>query len=320
MSVNSTFVGSPAQLYGVVGTGNVVLASALPTTKAPVGHVFLTGYNASTALFSAGQPSTSDLSDWSDAGVVNGDVPVWNASLGMWAAGVLAYSQLSGTPTLPQNEPSVTHNFLTAYSSATGAFTQARPSAADLSDTATSGNVLRANGTNFVSAQLAYSDLSGTPQLAQTKANVSHAWLNSYSATTGLFTATQPSTSDLSDWSDAGIASGDVPIWNASLGQWVPGVPTVAAFCNPTAQSSAYNAVVGDFVICTTTSAGFTVTIPVAAAGNKGSKITVKKVSSDGNTLVVACSSNIDGQASWNISMQYASMDMISDGTTWWIV
>jgi len=93
-----------------------------------------------------------------------------------------------------------------------------------------------------------------------------------------------------------------------------------AAFCNPTAQSSAYNAVAGDLVLCTTTSAGFTVTIPVAAAGNKGWKITVKKVSSDGNTLVVACSSNIDGQASWNISMQYASMDMISDGTTWWIV
>ena len=119
MSVNSTFVGSPAQLYGVVGTGNVVLASALPTTKAPVGHVFLTGYNASTTLFSQGQPSTADLSDWSDAGVVNGDVPVWNASLGMWTPGT-AYVP-SGPVLLEQHTANNTNQalgFTSWYSSA----------------------------------------------------------------------------------------------------------------------------------------------------------------------------------------------------------
>ena len=46
-------------------------------------------------------------------------------------------------------------------------------------------------------AQVGYAQLSGAPQLAQTLANASHKWLNSYTASTGLFTQTQPDYSDL---------------------------------------------------------------------------------------------------------------------------
>jgi hypothetical protein len=78
----------------------------------------------------------------------------------------LGYGDLSGLPTLAATDAGSSHHFLTSYTSTTGAFTDARPSAADLSDTATSaGYVLRANGTSFVSAQLGYGDLSGTPTL-----------------------------------------------------------------------------------------------------------------------------------------------------------
>jgi hypothetical protein len=63
---------------------------------------------------------------------------------------------------------------------------------------ATSGHVLRGNGTNFIDAQLAYSDLSGTPQLPQTKSPVTHQWLASYDSSTGLFTQSQPAFSDVS--------------------------------------------------------------------------------------------------------------------------
>ena len=63
---------------------------------------------------------------------------------------------------------------------------------------ATSGNVLRGNGTNFVNAQLGYGDLSGLPQLAVTKSAVASNFLTSYTSTTGVFTAAQPAFSDIS--------------------------------------------------------------------------------------------------------------------------
>jgi len=81
-------------------------------------------------------------------------------------SGDYSYSQISGTPTLPQNEPAVAHNFLTAYNSTTGAFTQAQPS---------------------------YSDISGTPQLAQSFSPVAGEFLTGYTASTGVFTAATPS-------------------------------------------------------------------------------------------------------------------------------
>lgn len=73
--------------------------------------------------------------------------------------------------TFPQTITKVTHDWLDSYDSLTGLFTQSQPS---------------------------YTDLSGLPQLAQTKALTAHQWLDSYSAVTGLFTASQPSYSDLS--------------------------------------------------------------------------------------------------------------------------
>lgn len=46
-------------------------------------------------------------------------------------------------------------------------------------------------------AQPAYTDLTGTPQLAITKTAVTSNWLRSYDSTTGLFTASQPDYTDL---------------------------------------------------------------------------------------------------------------------------
>jgi len=74
-------------------------------------------------------------------------------------------------PVVPVNTPGVAHEWLSSYNSTTGVFTLTRPD---------------------------YSDLTGTPQLAQTFAAVAHEWLNSYSSVTGLFTATQPAFTDIS--------------------------------------------------------------------------------------------------------------------------
>jgi len=106
---------------------------------------------------------------------------------------------------------------------------------------------------------------------------------------------------------------------NSSVTQVVSTGQVLAPFWNPTAQSSAYAANPGDMVLCTTTSAGFTVTIPAASSANKGQSIRVKKVSSDSNSVTVSAASNIDGQASWSITVQYADMEITSDGSTWWI-
>lgn len=56
----------------------------------------------------------------------------------------------------------------------------------------------------FTATQPAYSDLSGTPQLAQTEAAVVSNWLSSYDAATGLFTRSQPAFSDISGFISPG--------------------------------------------------------------------------------------------------------------------
>jgi hypothetical protein len=61
-------------------------------------------------------------------------------------------------------------------------------------------------------SQPAYSDLTGTPTLAQTLANATNKWLNSYDASTGLFTQTQPDFSNLS----GSVAASQLPNPSAS--------------------------------------------------------------------------------------------------------
>lgn len=125
---------------------------------------------------------------------------------------------------LAQTIAAVTHEFLTSYTSSTGAFTQAAlvsgdipnlPASiittgqlalarggtdSDLSATGGTSQVLRQSSTGaaITVSQLAYSDISSPPQLAQTIAAVTHEFLTSYTASTGLFTLAQPAFTDIS--------------------------------------------------------------------------------------------------------------------------
>ena len=83
----------------------------------------------------------------------------------------LAYAGTAVIQIVPQSIGPVTHKWLNSYNATTGLFTESQPN---------------------------YSDLTGTPQLANTKAPVSHEWLASYDATTGNFTQSQPSFADIS--------------------------------------------------------------------------------------------------------------------------
>lgn len=186
----------------------------LPVTKAAIASNWLNSYSSVTGLFTATQP---------------------------------AYTDLTGTPQLAVTKAAVTSNFFTSYSSVTGLFTAAQPAFTDISGTATPAQIPNLDaskittgllalsrggtnadlsgtgGTSFVLrqssvgaaitvSQLAYSDISGTPQLAVTKAAVTSNFFTSYSSVTGLFTAAQPAFTDIS-----GVAtSAQIPNLDAS--------------------------------------------------------------------------------------------------------
>ncbi len=173
---------STAQSNAESYAAGLVSALVFPATKAAVTSKWLASYDATTGLFTQTQPAFSDLSSHpttlsgygitdalssstvlpsTKAAVTSKWLASYDATTGAFTQTQPDYSDLTGRPTLPVTDAGSTHHFLTSYTSSTGAFTDAQPSAADLSDVATSvGNVLRANGTSFISAQLGVGDLS----------------------------------------------------------------------------------------------------------------------------------------------------------------
>ena len=89
-------------------------------------------------------------------------------------------------------------------------------------------------------SQVAYVDISGTPQLAQTKAAVTSNFFTAYDAITGLFTAAQPAYTDITGLSTVAHtgAYGDLS-----------GLPALAQTTSRTAHSffSSYSAITGAF-------------------------------------------------------------------------
>lgn len=86
-----------------------------------------------------------------------------------------------------------------------------------------------------------------------------------------------------------------------------------------TSKTSAYTAAYGDIVLADATSASFTVTLPTASSAQL--PVTVKKIDASTNTVTVApATGTIDGSATIVISTRYASYDLVSDGTNWFIV
>ncbi len=89
-----------------------------------------------------------------------------------------------------------------------------------------------------------------------------------------------------------------------------------------TSKTTAYTATESDgTILCDTTSAGFTVTLP-AASGKAGMMLYIKKISSDGNTLTVDgnASETIDGATTLTTTTQYDGWQIHCDGSNWHIV
>jgi len=84
-------------------------------------------------------------------------------------------------------------------------------------------------------------------------------------------------------------------------------------------KTTAYAAVAGDVILADATSGALTVTLPVPALN---ALVTVKKIDASSNNVVVArhAAETIDGGASAALAVRYASVDVISNGTDWFVI
>lgn len=111
--------------------------------------------------------------------------------------------------------------------------------------------------------------------------------------------------SNLSDLANASTARTNLGLGSAALRP---------AF-TPTAKTTTYTAVDGDYVIGDATSGAFTVTLPSPTAGRV---VAVRKVDSGSNAITVsAASGTIDGSATRSLSKQWQTQYYVADGTNW---
>lgn len=116
----------------------------------------------------------------------------------------------------------------------------------------------------------------------------------------------------LADNTSRAISEQDLRDFMASVMNVVPYV----------AKTGAYTATENDgFIACDTTSAGFTVLLPAVASTRVGKRYTIKKVSSDGNTLTLDAnaSETIDGSTTKTTTTQYAGWSIVNTGAAWLI-
>jgi len=87
---------------------------------------------------------------------------------------------------------------------------------------------------------------------------------------------------------------------------------------NVTSQSADYTASDGDIVLADASGGAITITLPSPSAG---AKVEVKKTDSSANAVTVdGGGNNIDSSGSFDITTQYESYTMVSDGSNWYIV
>lgn len=120
-----------------VSGSNVSAYAQLPQIFAPISNEFLTGYTASTGVYTAAQPSFANISGtFTSAQAGAGSYAISVTGTATTITGTITFSQVTSVPTFAQNTPAVSHEFLTSYNSSTGVFGQAQPASTDLSDAA----------------------------------------------------------------------------------------------------------------------------------------------------------------------------------------
>jgi hypothetical protein len=106
--------------------------------------------------------------------------------------------------------------------------------------------------------------------------------------------------------------------WGAILGGGISVASSLGSAARIVSATTTTAARIGELILCDTTSAGFTVTLPTAV-GIAGASIEIKKTSADGNTLTVAttASQTIDGLTTQAWTTQHDALLVTSDGANW---
>jgi hypothetical protein len=130
-----------------------------------------------------------------------------------------------------------------------------------------------------------------------------------WSTTTGLFLRVNGTTRQYADFNTA-----------QTLSSKTLTTPTINGVTfGVTSQTSAYTATASVTVIlCSATTAAFTVTLPTAASV-AGRQYTIKKTDSSANAVTVGTTSSqtIDGSTTYSLPSQYNFVTVVSDGANW---
>ena len=274
----------------------------------------------------SGASTLGALTDVDVTGAVNTNVLKYNSTSGDWEDGAVAYSEVTGTPTL------ATVATTGAYSDLTGT-----PS---LATVATTG---------------AYSDLSGAPTNVSTFTNDagyltgitgesvgdhSDVTITTPSAGQGLIyngtlsvfenatiTATVSALNDTGDVSAASPNNGDVIAYNSTSGDWEAtaqsggggSAPSVTV-SSPSSDQTLTSPSGIEEVYIYTPSANINVNLVAAATCGSGFKYQIKNRSTNTLTIDPNGSETIDGSATFAIASQEASVTLVTDGSNWFII
>ena len=241
----------------------------------------------------SGASTLGALTDVDVTGAVNTNVLKYNSTSGNWEDGAVAYSEVTGTPTL------ATVATTGAYSDLTGTPTLGTAAALDVGTSA--NNVVQLNG----SAQLPAVDGS---------------------LLTGI-TATVAALNDIGDVSAAAPNNGDVIAYNSTSGDWEAtaqsggggSAPSVTVSSPSTDQTLSAPSGIEEVYIYTPTTA-INVNLVAAATCGSGFKYQVKNRSTNTLTIDPNGSETIDGNATFAIASQEASVTLITDGSSWFII
>ena len=209
---------------------------------------------------------------------------------------------LSSAPTLAQNQTlilalaSFNTWLVVAYEE------QGLGSLADVDVTgAVATNVLKYDGTDWVDGAVAYSEITGTPTLGTAAALDVGTSANNIVQLDGSARLPAVDGSQLTNLPTGGSTTPNVT-------SATPGATYTIS--TSTGIEEAY---------LLTPSTACAVTIPTASSATSGYKYQIKNLSA--NTVTISPSSGtIDGSASFDLSVQYANVTLLSDGSNWFVI
>ena len=279
----------------------------------------------------------------------SGQILSYNGTNFTWVAqptGTASDPTMGGDLTGTASNAQVVANAITTTALATSAVTTAKIAdnsvtepKLSVSNTPTTGQVLSYNGSALAWAAPVTGgagdptlggDLTGTASAAQIATGaVGATELATNAVTTAKITDANVTNAKIADNSvtepklsvSNTPTTGQVLSYNGSALAWT--TPAAGGGSGSTwtavARSSAYTAASGDFVICNTTTSGFTITLP---APINGAYVTVKKATNNVNAVLVAPpSGNIDAGPATSATIAVNSYgqvaDFLADGTTW---